>query len=302
MSRSLPRRSLAVSAVGALAVTGLALSPQPAGAAAPGVMLLSQPDGIASVRYDGNDYALQLTAQRLDPAAAVTFEFNRDPRAGNGAAGWTAITDTSTTTGPYEDLAWEPPDELVGRTIALRAVAVTAGGTTYSLRRGVVDRRRRRPRAQRVARPQLLPVPVRRPRTTTSPRPGTSSSPTPATAAPPPPWRCRARRPRRSGSVALRWWRESDQTFRGRVDAAVTPHHAQGPRRRPAASSASTGGSFAGVLNIAPFAPDPGDVIAVSAERSTDDVLPTTLLQQTDRDRAGHRGQLRRCGPARPPG
>ncbi len=82
MSRFLPRRSLAVTAVGALAVTGLAFSPQPAGAAGPVVLLISQPDRLASVRYDGTDYALQLTAQRLDPSTTVTFEFNRDPRAG----------------------------------------------------------------------------------------------------------------------------------------------------------------------------------------------------------------------------
>ena len=281
MKRTLPLRSLAASAVGALAVTGLVLTPPPAAhAAGPGVLLLSQADRLASVRYDGTDSAVQLTAQRLDPTATIGFQFNRNPRAGNGAAGWTAVPGTPTATGDYVTLLWEPPAGLVGRVVALRAVATAAAGRTFSLRPNVV-----------IAGPDdlehsvsigpgyfpFVPPPPESDFTDTgyfvqpyadSGRTGTTMVVSGTTTA-------------RSGSVGLTWWRPSDRTFRGQVAAAVQPATLKAPDPGPTGYTSSPGGTFARALDIKPFTPSPGDVLAVSAKRSTDDVLPTTLYQQT---------------------
>ena len=84
-----PARGLAVAAVGALTVTGLAGVASPAShAAAADVVFLSQfnPGHDASTRYDGYDSAITLAARVLDPAATVRFELNANPDASDTAS------------------------------------------------------------------------------------------------------------------------------------------------------------------------------------------------------------------------
>src|SRR4051812_7839951 len=134
-------KGLAAGAVGALAVTGLTfgVTAGPAAAAGPGVVFMSlhNQNGDASVRFDGWDDAVSLVAMRLDPAATITFEYNPNPLAGAATAGWTAIPEAVTMTGDYAEVAWMPTADVLGKEVAIRAVATIAGTPTYSTRQGV---------------------------------------------------------------------------------------------------------------------------------------------------------------------
>ncbi len=286
MPRSLPRRSLAATAVGALAVSGLALGPQPAGAIGPVVILLSQADRVASVRYDGTDSAVQLTAHRLDPSTTIGFEFNRDPRAGNAADGWTAVSGAPTMTGAYAQQVWEPPAGLVGR------VGGAAGGRhrrrrqpSYSLRPNVV-----------IAGPDDLEHSVSI---------GPGYAPFFPHAAGRGLHRHRLLRaalrrlgPHRHHDGGLGHHHRRDRL--GRAD--VLEHRRTGPSAagsaaavRPTSLKApdpdsgfttTPGGAFAGVLDITPFAPAPGPCWPSPPSAAPTTSCPPRSYRQTDRVRA----------------
>ena len=99
MSDSKHSRGLALSAVSALAVTGLAFIPSQASAAPNSdVVMISQSSGKISVRphdpVSAPTTLVDLVAERLDESAEISFEVNQDPAAGDTTAGWTAIAGT----------------------------------------------------------------------------------------------------------------------------------------------------------------------------------------------------------------
>src|SRR6476469_8344851 len=108
-------QGLATTAVSALMISGLTLSAPAYAADGAGVRLLSQQDGVASVRnqfggmYGGTGtIPITLAAEQLDTAAVVTFEYNADPAAGDAASGWTAVPGSSSASGRYLTIDWAP--------------------------------------------------------------------------------------------------------------------------------------------------------------------------------------------------
>ena len=137
---------LAVSAVSALVITGLAVTtPAALAANVDGVRLISQQDGIASVRRDADapvGTTVTLTAEQHDPKDMVSFSFNNNPTAGNDADGWTPVSQYGPMTGHYVSVEWTPDPDLVGTDVALRAVTTPSAmgegpAPTYSPPRAV---------------------------------------------------------------------------------------------------------------------------------------------------------------------
>ncbi len=278
-------QGLAVSAVSALAITGMALLPTPAAAVeapAPDVRLISQLDGVASVRMDGDVLfggSVTLTAEQLDTSATVSFEYNADPAAADDDAGWLPTGGFRRPQhGPFISVDWSPDAALIGTTIAVRAVAAVAaageepGSRTYSTRQvlvagggsptqavsldtsdlpssggGGLGGFFTQPYADSGHTSRLLAVS------------GTTSA--------------------TEGTVALSVWDPSDAAFHGRVDAAVSPFDIKvggGPF-----SDTIEGGTFAGALDITAFDAAAGDTIAVRAVRDSDSVVAAQLKSQT---------------------
>lgn len=265
-------KGLAATAVGALAVTGLTfgVTAGPAGAAGPGVafMSLHNQNGDASIRFDGNDNAVSLVAMRLDPAATITFEYNTNPAAGDATPGWTAALGTVTMAGDYATLPWEPPAVLVGKEVAVRAVATIAGAATYSTRQGVAiagtDWGTETVAANRFtfSTPDLgfFDQPY-----ASSGRTATRSAIHSFTSA-------------TGGTAQVSWWNPATQAFQGTVDAAVKPSDLKVP---VTFATVPGGGEFNADLDITAFDADAGDILGVAAELDTDDVRTTTLYAQS---------------------
>ncbi|MEI5674954.1 MULTISPECIES: hypothetical protein [unclassified Nocardioides] len=267
-------QGLAISAVSALAITGLAVTAPPALAAdGPGVRLLSQYDAVASTRSDGAaDGTIALTAEKVDQQAAVTFEYNADPAAGDLDPGWVQVTGTATSESGYETLLWAPAPEQVDKVIALRAVATTetAGGptVTYSTRNSV-----------ELSGPGsgVNSVGLQTGSSSTTDAnffapPYTTSTPLPTTL------RIDGTTSANDGAVELSVWHSADGAFRGQIAAAVeaTPVKIPGT-----GNQIFPGGEFDGVLDITAFDAEAGDTLAVRAERDSDDVKPVVLRAQT---------------------
>ena len=264
-------KGLAASAVGALAVTGLTagLAAGPASAAGPGVVLLSlyNQGNDASVRQDGFGSAIALTAMRLDPAATISFELNTNPAAGDGSPGWTAVPGAPTVTGDYTELAWVPDPALVGKEVAVRAVATVGGAATYSTRQGVaIARAEWGTESISVGRLPGGPANVGffdQPYASTG-RTATHASVPGQTSA-------------TNGTVQVGWWNPATQTLQGKVDATVEPSDL----KVLAGPAVPGGGSFRADLDITAFDADPGDTIALAGELDTDEVRIVPLAAQT---------------------
>ncbi len=276
-----PAHSLAAAAVGALAVTGLAVTAPTAQAVDPGVVLLSQyNDGAdASLRFDGRDSLIALAAEVTDPTASVTFEYNLDPDATDTSPRWTAIAGTPVVTGSYATLDWDAAGPrgttLTGRTVAVRAVATVDDGgvpvSTYSTRNGVHIARDSSDTPSVTLRPAVFsggrneagffvqPYVESGMTSTLTRLTGTTSA--------------------TSGTVALSW-RDEGGAFGGTVDADVVPT----PLKVPDTYSYVEGGRFSGVLDISDAEPQNGEVIAFGADLDTDEVWAADIYEQTISD------------------
>lgn len=265
-------RGLAVSAVSALAISGLTVISSPA-LAAPGdaVTMLSQRDGKASVRPDGADRGAQyvdVVAVRRDPDATISFEVNIDPAAGDTSAGWTAIEHEPTLTGDFAKASWDALS-AVGNTVSLRAVATTDEGTEYSTVNGVAvtgipEAEASEPHSVSVVDGLrgYFPQPYADSNRTASQLfvAGSSSAV--------------------EGTVELSWWRSSDGTFQGSTDAALSESSYK--VTIPGSEQVSYDiGVFSQVLDITGYdAEASGGVIAVRGVRDSDEVTPIEVYEQ----------------------
>ncbi len=258
-------RGLAASAVTALAVTGLVLPAEPASAAGEGVLLISPfNQGFDVSTQEDAPFdpvnppdGVELTALRLDPAATISFQYNTDPAAGDATGGWTDIPGASMT-GDFASVSWAPNVALVGTSIAVRAVSTGgASGTTYSTRNGVAVTDTAE--AVTIA---ADPVGFFVQPYADSGRTGVHAAVPGTTSA-------------TSGTVELSWWRPSDMTFQGKVNAEIEQVAFK------TIPTTTLGGAFSGDLDLSAFGADDGDVIALGAERDTDDLEPVTLQAQT---------------------
>jgi len=255
-------KGLAVSAVGALAVTGLALAVPvgPASAAGPDVVLLSQLNATndTSLRVDGT---VTLTAMRINPAATVTFQYNTNPNAVDGSAGWTTAPGSPGGVGPYTVQVWTPDPSLSGVTVAIRAVAVVGGSTTYSTRQGVtIYGASSGPEAAAIQTSSLgfFDQPY-----ASTGRTATRASMLALTSA-------------TGGAGQLSVWNPATQAFQGTVHAQVEAYDIKiGP------GNYVEGGRYYGDLDLTAFDADAGEYVAVSAEVDTDEVRPMSLYAQT---------------------
>jgi hypothetical protein len=268
-------RGLAATAVTALAATGLAVAgpASPARAAGPAVALLSLygPGQDASVRYDGVDQGITLTAQLLDPAATVSFQYNPNPQASDDSAGWTDITGTGPgQVGDYVETAWTPDAALVGKEVAVRAVATVAGATTYATRQGVAiasgdwGTESAQARDDYTINSGSTPY-FTQPYASTG-HTGTHIGVQGETSA-------------TAGTVQVGWWDPASQSFRGKVDAAVEAYDLKAING--GSDPSISGGSYTADLDITAFGAAAGKAIAVGALRDTDDVHVSQLAPQT---------------------
>lgn len=273
-------QGLAVSAVSALVITGLAVS-APAAVAADGaaVRLISQADGVASVKRDANSpggTSIALAAQVLDPRASVTFEYNSDPSATNDATDWVSTGPVTMTLG-YAYTPWSADSSLVGTSIALRAVAVVpADGSTpetrtYSLLNDVAVTGQDSPE-QAVSIGEVGPDNPAAPGAFFA-QPYASTGRTASLLA------VTGLTSATDGTVELSAWNPQAGVFQGGVAAAVEPTTLKAPNPGGGINLAP-GGTFTGVLDIEPFGVDDGDVLAVRARRDTDAVYPAELVSQ----------------------
>ncbi|GAA1918995.1 hypothetical protein [Nocardioides hwasunensis] len=286
-------QGLAVSAVSALVITGLAVSAAPATAAdTAGVRLISQADGLASMRRDASNsvgLTVALTAQRLDPNATISFEVNANPVATDDDPGWTAVaTSGETVHQPYTSVQWTPSTDLVGTRIALRAVATVPAGSgsvetrTYSTRRDVaLTGAQSTTHAVSVGTSPFddffipigpsFPVPSAGQIGHYFAQPYRDSGRTASLL------RVYGTTSATSGTVELSAWNAADGAFRGQTNAAVS---AATLKTNGYSSTAVSGGSFRGLLDISGFDARSGDALAVRAARDTDAVLPVQLTAQ----------------------
>jgi hypothetical protein len=264
---------LALSAVSALAITGLTFIPSSA-LAAPGdaVVMISQLGGKASVRPDGKDLnptqTVDLVAERLDPDATISFELNGDPEATADTTNWMAIDSQVLVTAGFATASWNP-GVYVGSTVSLRAVATIDGEATYSTVNGVTISGAP---AAGAAAPHSVSVSDTSTGYFVQPYAGSGRTATKlvvdgTTSA-------------TEGTVGLSWWRTSDSTFQGATDAALAP---------------GTGKTFDGstmteypiglvheALDITGYdAEASDDVIAVRGVRDSDGVTPIQVYNQT---------------------
>lgn len=258
-------RGLAVSAVSALVLTGLAVAP--AQAVGPDVSFISIFNAAhrASTRLDSDqNRSITLTGAVDDTdSPTVTFEYNANPSAGPATGGWTPTTGMSAPVAQGIATEYWSPTTLDGTTIAVRMVATTEDGTSYAIRNNVsvtgaaspVDSVKAFSNGGYFVQPYAGSSRTR----TLKPVSGTTSA--------------------TNGSVQLSWWRASDKTFQGQVDAAVAPGQLKATGF-PSTPTYVNGGTFNGVLDITAYGADPDDVLVLAAERDTDDVVPVTLYSQ----------------------
>ena len=283
---------LAVSAVSALVISGLAAVP--AHAADSDVRLLSQQDGLASVKRDASEprrASVTLAAERLAPDAEITFQYNPDPSAGDAAAGWVdvPILEGSSFTGSYVAIEWTPDSALVGTSVAIRAVATTSGATTYSTRNNVALSGAASPvEAVSIG---VFEIFFGSPFFSEFPgafftQPYADSSRTARLA------RVTGTTSATGGTVELSAWNSEAGAFQGTVDAAVAPYRLKTTSGFPSGSSTYVdGGRYAGVLDITAFDAQAGDQLAIRAERDSDDVVAAQLQAQAI-------GSIQAAGPA----
>ncbi|GAA1764992.1 hypothetical protein GCM10009795_009370 [Nocardioides hankookensis] len=266
MQPSILRRGLAVSAVSALAVTGLTMAP--AHAVGPDVAFISiyNPTHRVSTRLDADtshSITLVAAADNSD-SPTVSFEYNTDPAAGPATAGWTGIGVSPTYANGIARAEWSPSN-LNGRSISVRLVAETVDGISYAIRNNVAvsgdSSAVNAVHLDSLTGGYFVQPYADSSRTKTlKPVSGTTSA--------------------TGGSVELSWWRASDDTFQGQTDAAVSPLDLKSSGF-PSTESVA-GGEFNGALDISAYGADPGDLLLVGARRDTDDVSPpVTLYAQT---------------------
>lgn len=255
-------RGLAASAVAALAITGLTAAPAHA---APDVDLLSifNAGGHASTRptYGEGvpDQTLTLTASVNDTDLEnAYFQYNADETAGPSTGGWTTISGTTVSQG-FMTVNWTPDPALNGTQVAVRAVANDTGEPDqYAIRNNVSISAGDPVHAVRLVTTQgYFDQPYAdsgRTSTYLSVRGSTSAT---------------------SGTVALSAWRSSAGAFQGQTNAVVREEtYKIGP------GVYVPYGQFQGAIDISAYDADPGEVIAVAAERDSDDVQPATLYAQ----------------------
>ncbi|QIG45571.1 hypothetical protein G5V58_25010 [Nocardioides anomalus] len=272
MNRLHLHRGLAATAVAALAATGLAVAgpAAPSQAAGPGVVLLSQlgPGSDASVRYDGLDETVTLTAEQLDPAATVSFQYNANPQAGDATTGWTDIAGTVATTGTFAQLDWTPDAALVGKEVAVRAVATVGGAATYSTRQGVAIARGDWGTEAVAARTDFIDTGD----TGYFVQPYASSGHTATQVG------VEGETSATAGTVEVGWWNPASQSFQGKVNASVEAYDL---KTLSPSTQSFAGGQFHAALDITAFGAADGKAIAIGAVRDTDDVQARTLHPQT---------------------
>ncbi|MEO9323969.1 hypothetical protein ABFT23_10785 [Nocardioides sp. C4-1] len=271
---------LAVSAVSALAVSGIAVTAPAAHAAGPQVRLISiynaghdastRPDGSSEIiggeTTEPGDAGISLVAALPEGAASVAFEYNLDPEASDTDDDWTPTGSPVDRTDGFASTVFapEPGSDVVDSDIAVRVVATSEGGTTYSTRRDV-----------HVSGPDAAVNSVRvatgdrgffvqpyagsaRTATLTSVNGTTSAT---------------------EGTVELSAWRAADGTFAGRTAAAVT----QTPFKVVDEDGLRfyLGGAYTGAVDLTGFGVQDGDVVAFGAERDTDGVQPAAVYEQS---------------------
>lgn len=273
MRQSRVRRGLAASAVGALAVTGLAVAAPAARAAdGPGLELLSQQHGRASLRPDGGTENLptqyvDLVAARTDPALTIHVEVNADADAGDADPGWEQVGAEAAPPGAFVTKAWDGTIDgasAVGTSVAVRAVGVDGARTTYDTVHDVAVTGTESP-VHSVSVRSTAPGYFAQPyadsgRTRTQVRvEGTTSATT--------------------GTAQLSWWDPAAREFRGQVDAALTPYDL---KVSPDTSTPTVaGGQFRAALDITGYdAAASGGRLAVRAERDSDEVAVLTPYAQ----------------------
>lgn len=286
-------RGLAVSAVSALMITGLAVTAPPALAAdGDGVLFLSQQDAVASVRRDADaggfsstpsGTTVTLAAEQLDPGAAVSFQYNPDPTADDDSEGWTPVVGPTTNETPYRTVEWTPELALVGTSIALRAVATTSeteatpATTTYSTRQDVALSGDGSPVNAVTAGRGGPSSPFGPPTVTAGPyfvQPYADSARTASLLA------VDGSTSATDGTVELSAWNATDGSFQGQMNATVEARPLKLPFNGSSLSFVD-GGRFTGVLDISGFDAEDGDALALRAERDSDSVLPVRLSAQT---------------------
>lgn len=276
MFDSLRSRGLALSAVSALAITGVSFVPSSALAApgdGDGVVMLSQLDGKASVRPDGYDAVTQyvdVVAERLDPDTTIRFEVNADPAADASSDGWTELAGQGSQAGRFWRLTWDA-SAFVGSTVSLRAVAQTDDGErSYSTVNRVAVTGAPAPDATA---PHSVSVDGASPSGyftqpyADSKRTATQIVVTGSTSA-------------LEGTVDLSWWRSSDGTFQGSTAAALTL--GEGKVFSGGGNVYYDIGEFREALDITGYdAEADDDVLAVRGVRDSDSVAAMTTYEQT---------------------
>lgn len=258
-------RGLAASAVAALAITGLTAAPAHAD---PDADLLSvfNAAGNASTRGTpadpfGYDQTITLTAEvdETDLEAAY-FEYNADETAGPATGGWTSIPGGTISQG-FVTANWNPDPSLAGTSVSVRVVANDTGlPAQYDIRNNVAISGGDSVHAVRLSGSQggYFDQPY-----AGSGRTSTYLSVSGWTSA-------------TSGTVEISAWRSAAGEFQGQTDAVVreTTHKLSPGVFAPAYR-------FQGAVDISAYDADPDEVIAVAAERDSDDVVPATLYAQT---------------------
>lgn len=263
-------RGLAMSAVSALAISGLTFISSPAQAApSDAVIMLSQLNGKASVRPDGADTSTQyvdLVAVRRDQDATISFEVNADPAAGDTTAGWTAISTQPIMIGDFATVSWDAISE-VGNTVSLRAAAASDEGTEYSTVNGVAV----------TGLPGETPphsVSLSGAQTGYFSQPYADSNRTATQLV------VDGRSSATEGTVELSWWRSSDGTFQGSTDAALSPSTYKVSNPSGPGTDYDIG-LFREVLDITGYDAEASDsVLAVRGVRDSDDVAPIQVYEQ----------------------
>lgn len=265
MNRSITR-GLAVSAVSALAVTGLSLVAGPAQAAEPDVTMISQFTGLASTRFDTSGSSTRLTA-RIDAAntQSVVFQLNPDPEAGDAAPGWRGLQQDQAAqiVGNYATVQWYGTDEagrsFEGERVALRAVATNADGTSHSTVNDVdvLDGTTTDSVSIQTAAARYFLQPYADTDHASAMIPVTGT--TTAT----------------EGAVQLSTWRNDTGEFVGQTGADVEAFQSKLSERE----GYKTFGRFTGLVELTSYDIEEG-VVAVAAERGADDVVPIPLTRQ----------------------
>jgi hypothetical protein len=265
------RRGLATSAVGALAISGLAVAaPSAQAVTSADVRLISQQGKVVSTRPDGSffDEETRLVAERSDDSVGIEFEVNADPQAADDDADWVRLDGSTTTRGRYVAVDWSPSREdveLLGTKVAIRAVA-TDGVTApaYSTLRDVTvtpthDEGHgvhttdftggyfQQPYASSGRTASLVGVA------------GTTSA--------------------TDGTVALEEWRPTSASFQGLSNATVRPSDVKSFTATDII--VTDGGEFDAALPLAVFDAEAGEEVALRAVRDSDEVAIGTLHEQT---------------------